>query len=79
MSAKSTTTSIGAYTKPVLRYGFGVLLWTQAELREIDKKTWKVLTKGKFYHKRSDVHKLYLYCRDGGHGIVGVVYNNRKE
>ena len=79
MSAKSTTTSIGAYTKPVLRYGFGVLLWTQAELRGIDKNTWKVLTKGKFYHERSDVYKLYFYWRYGWHRLVGVVYNNQKE
>ena len=34
---------------------------------------------GQIYHQRSDVYKLYLYCRDVCHGIVGVVYNNQKE
>ena len=57
----------------VFHYGFGVLHWTQAELRGLDTKTRKVLTKVKFHHERSDVHIIYLYRRDGGCGLVVVV------
>ena len=63
---------------PVIWYGFGVIHWTQAELREIDINTQKVLEKEKFHHKCSDVCKLYLYWRYGG-GIIGGVVDNLKQ
>ena len=51
VSAKNTITSIGAYTMSVLRYGFGVLRWTQAELQVLDKNIRKVITKANFRHE----------------------------
>ena len=61
ISAKNTITSIGAYAMPVLRYGFGALRWTQAELQGLDTKTRKVLAKTNFHHECSDVHIIYFY------------------
>ena len=73
LSINNIIKSIGAYAMPVLQYGFDVLHCTQAELRGLDTKTRKVLTKVKFHHERSDVHIIYLYRRDGGCGLVVVV------
>ena len=39
VSVKNTILSISAYAMSVLRCGFGVLRWTNAELRGFDKKT----------------------------------------
>ena len=68
VSAKKTTTYIGTYNIPLLRYGLRVLRWIQAELWELDTKTKKVLAKDNFNHERSDVHILYLSKRYGGRG-----------
>ena len=51
VSSKNNVMSIGAYATLLLRYGFGVLHLTQAELRGLDIKTRKVLAKANFYHE----------------------------
>ena len=79
LSAKNTVVSISSFAMPVLRYGFGVLKWTMAELRGMDTKTRKVLAKARFHHQRSDVHRLYLSRKDGGRGLVGVFDTHRQE
>ena len=58
VSAKKTTTYIGTYNIPLLRYRLRVLRWIQAKLWELDTKTKKVLAKDNFNHERSDVHIL---------------------
>ena len=63
----------------VFHYGFGVLHWTQAELRGLDTKTRKVLAKAKFQHEQYDVHRICLSRRDGGRGLVGLVDTQRQE
>ena len=42
----------------LLRYGAGVLEWRVDKLKELDKKTWKVLTMHKGLHPKSDVDRL---------------------
>ena len=39
ISAKNVSSAISTFAMPILRYGFGVLRWTQAELRGIDRKS----------------------------------------
>ena len=79
LTAKNTVVSIGSFAMPVLRYGFGVLRWTVAELKSMDTKTRKVLAKAKFHHPRSSTHRLYIARKDGGRGLVGVVDCHRQE
>ena len=79
VSASNTTSSIRAFAMPILRYGFGVIKWTQAELRNIDCKTRKILYKHKFHHPKSDIHRLYLSRSKGGRGLVGAHDCHRQE
>ena len=58
---------------PILRYGFGVLRWTQAELRGIDRKSRKIMTKYKFHHPKSDTNRLYIPRKFGGRGITSAI------
>ena len=55
----------------LLRYGFGVILWKHEELRGLDTKTQKVLTKANFHHERSDAHRIYLSRQYVEHGLLG--------
>jgi hypothetical protein len=79
VNAKYTTDAIRTFAMPVLRYGFGILKWTAVELRVIDRKVRKILTKGKFHHPKSNTHRLYLSRGEGGRGLIGATDCHRQE
>ena len=79
LNAKNTTDAIRTYAMPVMRYGFGILKWTAAELRAIDRKVRKCLTKGRFHHPKSNTHRLYLSRKEGGRGLIGATDCHRQE
>ena len=73
INARNTANAITTYAMPILRYGFGILKWTQGELRTIDTKTRKTLTKYGFHHPKSNVHRLYLSRKCGGRGMTSAM------
>ena len=79
INAKNTTDAIKTYAMPILRYGFGVLNWTMNELRSIDTKIGKLLTKHGFHHPKSNTHRLYLSRKHGGRGLIGAMDCHQQE
>ena len=73
INSSFTMDAIKTYAMPILRYGFGILKWTQGEIRAIDTKTRKVLTKYGFHHPRSSLHRLYLSRKMRGRGLIGAM------
>ena len=53
-----------------MRYGAGVLKWRFDELKELDRKSRKLLTMHKGLHPKSDVDRLYVSRKEGGRGLV---------
>lgn len=49
------------------------------ELRAIDRKVRKILTKGRFRHPKSNTHRLYLSRKEGGRGLIGASDCHRQE
>ena len=64
---------------PVMRYGFGIFNWKIIELKAIDRKVRKILTKGKYHHPKSNIHRLYLSRKEGGRGLIGAFDCHRQE
>ena len=79
ISAKNVTSSIKAYAMPIMRYGFGILKWSLTEMRILDRKTRKLLTKHRYHHPKSNTHRLYLPRKMGGRGLIGIVDCHRQE
>ena len=79
LTSKNTSDAIRTFAMPVLRYGFGVLKWTKAELRGIDRTVRKTLTKGKYHHPKSNTHRLHLSRNKGGRGMISAVDCHRQE
>ena len=79
LNAKNTAQAIRTYAMPVMRYGFGVLKWSNTELSRIDTKVRKMLTKRKFHHPKSNIHRLYMSREKGGRGIIGAEDCHRQE
>ena len=59
--------------------GAGVLEWILYELKELDRKTRKLLTMHKGLHPKSDVDKLYVSRKEGGRGLVSCESTIRNE
>jgi len=65
-------TAINSRAVSIIRYGAGVLEWTQAELAELDRKTRKLLTMYNAHHPKANVDRLYLKRSTGGRGLISV-------
>ena len=65
-------TAINSIAVSIIRYGAGVLEWTQAELAELDRKTRKLLTMYNAHHPKANVDRLYLKRSAGGRGLISV-------
>ena len=55
-----------------MRYGAGVMNWTQTELQATDWKTRKKLSMYGAMHVRDSVDRLYCSRQEGGRGLSGV-------
>ena len=59
LNGRNFIRAINAWAVAVLRYGAGVVNWTQTELQAIDWKTWKKLSTYGAMHFRDSVDRLY--------------------
>ena len=65
---------IGINTKAVslLRYSAAFLDWTGAKLKQMDRRTRKLMTIHWALNPKSDVARIYLSRKEGGRGLVSV-------
>jgi hypothetical protein len=55
LNARNKITAIGALAVPLLRYSFGIIDWRMEEIKQIDRKTRKMLTMYKMHHPKVDI------------------------
>ena len=72
LSWKNKITAINAWTVAVFRYGAGILQWKESELKDVDRKSRKIMTRYGVLHPKSDVDRLYIKRKDGGRGLISV-------
>jgi len=72
LNARYKITAIGALAVPVVRYSFGIINWRIEEIKQIDRKTRKMLTMYKMHHPKPDIDRLYVKRKEGGRGLVQV-------
>jgi hypothetical protein len=72
LKARNKITAISALAVPVLRYSFGITNWRMEEIKQIDRKTRKMLTVYKMHHPKADIDRLYVKRKEGGRGLVQV-------
>jgi hypothetical protein len=59
LNARNKITAIGALAVPVLWHSFGVINWRLEEIKQIDRKSRKMLTVYKMHHPKADIYRLY--------------------
>jgi hypothetical protein len=79
LNARNKITAIGALAVPVLRYSFGIINWRIEEIKQIDRKTRKMLTMYKIHHPKADIDRLYVKRKEGGRGLVQVEAAYKEE
>ena len=62
-----------------MRYDAGVLEQRVDELKELDRKTQKLLTMHKGLHLRNDIDRLYVSRKDGGRRLMSCKSTIRSE
>ena len=56
----------------IIRYGAGIIKWTKEELRNIDRKTRKLMTMHRVLHPQAGEDRLYIKRAEGGRGMISV-------
>jgi hypothetical protein len=72
LNAMNKITATGALAVPILRYSFGIINWRTEEIKQIDRKTRKMVTMYKMHHAKADIDSLYVKRKEGERGLVQV-------
>ena len=64
--------AMNTWAVAAVRYTAGILDWTVNELREMDRKTRKLMTINRALHPKADVDRLYVSRDEGGRGMVSI-------
>jgi len=79
LDARNKITAIRALAVRVLRHSFGVINWRTEEIRNIDRKTTKMLTVYKMRHPKADIDRLYVKREEGGRVLVQIEATYKAE
>lgn len=79
LNSKSLFTAINTWAIPCLTYSFGILTWSQTDLREIDRTIRTILTKYGVHHPHSSTIRLYLPRQHGGRGLINLETTHGKN
>ena len=72
LNGKNTIESINSWAVATVRYSAGIVSWTKEDLREMDRKTRKLLTVYRCMHPQADVDRLYWKRKEGGGGLISI-------
>ena len=70
LNGRNKNIAINIWAVAILRYGAGIIERRAEELKDMDRKTRKLLTIHKSLHPKSDVDRLYVCRREGGRGLI---------
>lgn len=71
--------SINTYAVLVLTYSFGLIKWNDTDLKAIERETWKILIKARYYHPKSAVERLTLPRGQGGRDYIDILNQKQKQ
>ena len=70
LNSGNAVKAINSWAVPIIRYSAGIVDWRKSELRNLDRKTRKILNMHQALHPRSNVDRLYLPRSKGGRGLL---------
>lgn len=79
LSGRNKIMAVNTWAIALLRYGAGIVKWSQEKVQTLDRKTRKLLTLYGVFHPKSDVDRLYLPRAKGGRGLISCEMCIRSE
>ena len=70
LNGKNRIKAENTWVVSVMRYGAGILKWTNEELKALDARTRKVMTMNEALHPKSDLERIYLPREKEGGGLI---------
>ena len=72
LNSRNTVKAINTFAIPVLTYSFGIINWSQTDLKKFQRTINTHLTKHRKHHPKSAVQRLMLPRSEGGRGIIDI-------
>lgn len=72
LNSKALVTAINTWAIPSIAYSFGVIKWSNTDLKAIDTQVRVLLSKYGMHHPHSSVNRLYIPRNHGGRGLQSV-------
>ena len=72
LSVYNKATAHNVFLISIITPTFGIIDWTIEELKEIDKRTHKILCMNSSFHPNSNIDRLYIPRYQGGRGLKPV-------
>ena len=72
LNSRNIMTAINEYAIPVLTYSFGIINWTEQDIKDADILVRKSLNMHRMMEIKSDVDRLYTPRKMGGRGLVSI-------
>ena len=79
LNGKNKIKAANTWAVSLIRYGAGTIKWNKKELREIDRKSKKIMTMNIELHPRSDIARIYIPRKKGGRGLISCESCLRRE
>ncbi|XP_044751668.1 uncharacterized protein LOC123311664 [Coccinella septempunctata] len=78
LNSKAMFTAINIWAVPSLTYSFGVIKWSNTELKAIDTKVRVLMSKYGIHHPHASVNRLYMPRHSGGRGLQNIEITHQK-
>lgn len=72
-------TAINIWAIPSITYSFGIIKWSNMELKAIDTKVRVLMSKYGIHHPHSSIKRLYLPRHCGGRGLQNIGRPTKKQ
>ena len=72
LNAVNRIRAINTHAVPVFTYSFNIVNWTTEDLKNLYRKTRKLLKMEKMYHPKADIDRLYLPRVSGRRGLIQI-------
>ena len=71
LNVRNRIDAINSLALPVVTYSFAIISWSLTKIKKVDTKIRKLLKVHRMHHPKSNVNRLYLYCKKG-RGLVQI-------
>ena len=72
LSERKLFIGINTWALPFARYSRPFVKWTRDQLKQMDRRTRKLMTLHKALHTSDDVDRLYVSRKEGGRGLASI-------